>query len=197
MKVILASGSPRRKELLGQILKDFEILPAKGEEIITKTEPFEIVEELSVKKAEEVFEILALKEEYENEDFLVIGSDTVVAYQGEIMGKPKDEADAFRMIHAFQGKTHQVYTGVTFLWKKRGQMGRKTFHEVTDVVVYPMDEEEIMAYIATGEPMDKAGAYGIQGRFAPFVRKIDGEYNTVVGLPIGRVNQELKGILNA
>ena len=187
MKLVLASASPRRKELLGKTGLKFDIIPAKGEEVITKTLPWEVVEELSFQKAKEI----ADKQE---EDCIVIGSDTIVAKEEEIMGKPKDEADAFRMIRQIAGTVHQVYTGVTLI--RTGKEPKViTFAEKTEVHLYPMSDEEIHAYIATKDPMDKAGAYGIQGDFAIHVKGIEGDYYNVVGLPIGKVYQELKQLL--
>ncbi|MDE7058130.1 MAG: Maf family protein, partial [Lachnospiraceae bacterium] len=112
----------------------------------------------------------------------------IVAMEGQILGKPKDRADAMRMLRLLQGKKHQVITGVTVLL---GSTKTRSFAEVTDVSLYPMTDAQIERYIATGEPMDKAGAYGIQGRFAAYVRGIEGDYNNVVGLPIGRLYQEV------
>lgn len=189
MTVVLASASPRRTELLSQGNIKHIVMPSHCEEVITSEVPSQVVEELSVQKAEDVYQ------QYEKEnagDFLVVGSDTVVAADGKILGKPKDEADAFQMISMLQGKAHQVYTGVTLLIKKDGKKLQKTFHECSDVHVYPMSEEEIQEYIATGEPMDKAGAYGIQGAFGVYIRGIEGDYNTIVGLPLARVYQEMK-----
>lgn len=189
LTVVLASASPRRTELLEQGNIKHTVMPSHCEEVITSEVPGQVVEELSVQKAEDVYQ------QYEKEntgEFLVIGSDTVVAVDGKILGKPKDEADAFQMISMLQGKAHQVYTGVTFLIKKDGKQIRKTFHECSDVHVYPMSKEEIREYIATGEPMDKAGAYGIQGAFGVYIRGIEGDYNTIVGLPLARVYQEMK-----
>ncbi|MDO4521995.1 MAG: Maf family protein [Eubacteriales bacterium] len=179
-KLILASGSPRRRELLTQAGIPFEVIVSNAEERITKSEPGEIVEELSCCKAQ------AVAKQYP--DRLVLGSDTVVVLDKEILGKPKNEEDAVRMLTALQGRVHQVYTGVAFI---RGTKIH-TFHEKADVYVYPMSAEEIRAYVDGGDPMDKAGAYGIQGSFARYIEKIQGEYNTIVGLPIGRVYQELK-----
>lgn len=199
-QIILASQSPRRKELLEQIGLEFEICPAKGEEIITKTIPEEVVMELSKQKAEEV---AAMVSSYTQEhkdittpsDILVIGADTVVAYDGKILGKPVDEADAKRMLSMLSGNTHSVFTGVTLvLIDKSGRAGELVFFEKTDVKMHAMSEQEIDRYIATGEPMDKAGSYGIQGRCAIYIEKIDGDYNNVVGLPITRIYQELKKI---
>ncbi len=184
IKIILASASPRRKELLGKIGLEFEVIPAKGEEVITKTLPWEIVEELSFQKAKEIAD-------KQTEDCIVIGSDTIVAKGEKIMGKPKSEEEAFEMLSDIAGDCHQVYTGVTII--RTGESPKTaTFAEKTDVYLYPMSEAEIRAYIASGDPMDKAGAYGIQGDFAIHVKGIEGDYYNVVGLPIGRVYQELK-----
>ena len=199
-QIILASQSPRRKELLEQIGLEFEICPAKGEEIITKTIPEEVVMELSKQKAEEIAAMVSsFGEEHKDittpSDIMVIGADTVVAYDGKILGKPKDEADAKRMLTMLAGNTHSVFTGVTLvLIDKSGRAGELVFYEKTDVKMHPMTEEEIDRYIATGEPMDKAGSYAIQGKCAIHIEKIDGDYNNVVGLPITRIYQELKKI---
>ena len=179
-KIILASASPRRKELLSQIEVNFEIIKAEKEEHITSSIPTEVVKELSMQKAKEV----AAK----CDGSIIIGADTKVAMEGQILGKPKDRADAMRMLRLLQGKKHQVITGVTVLL---GSTKTRSFAEVTDVSLYPMTDAQIERYIATGEPMDKAGAYGIQGRFAAYVRGIEGDYNNVVGLPIGRLYQEV------
>ena len=199
-QIILASQSPRRKELLEQIGLEFEICPAKGEEIITKTVPEEVVRELSKQKAEEVAAMVSsFGEEHKDittpSDIMVIGADTVVAYDGQILGKPKDEEDAKRMLTMLSGNTHSVFTGVTLvLIDKSGRAGELVFYEKTDVKMHEMTEKEIERYIATGEPMDKAGSYGIQGKCAIYIEKIDGDYNNVVGLPITRIYQELKKI---
>lgn len=186
-KLILASGSPRRKELLEQIGLDFEVIPAKGEEVMTSVLPNKVVEALSFQKASEI----ASLDRFQNTGDIILGSDTVVALNHQIMGKPKDKEDAFTMLKSLQGNTHTVYTGVTFIVTNAAPK-MITFSEATHVSMYPMSDEEINAYIATGEPMDKAGAYAIQGKCAAYISKIDGEYNTVVGLPIARVYQVLK-----
>ena len=185
--VILASGSPRRLDLLRQVGIEPEVEPSHVEEVITRTVPDQVVMELSRQKAEDIAAL------HTGEDAIVIGADTVVAYDGKILGKPKDKEDAVRMIRMLQGHIHQVYTGVTlvFCGKLSGESGsvvdKITFAEKTDVHVCPMTEEQICAYVETGEPMDKAGAYGIQGYFAAWVSGISGDYNNVVGLPVGRV----------
>ena len=181
-RVILASASPRRLDLLRQVGIEPEIEPSHVEEVITSTVPDQVVMELSRQKAEDIAAL------HTGEDAVVIGADTVVAYDGKILGKPKDEADAFQMIQMLQGNTHQVYTGVTLICGEK----KTSFYEKSDVSVYPMTEEEIWEYIHTGEPMDKAGAYGIQGYFAKYIREIQGEYTTIVGLPVGRLWHELK-----
>ena len=187
MKIILASASPRRKELLGKTGLEFEIIPAKGEEVITQTLPWEVVKELSFQKAKEIADL-------QTEECIVIGSDTIVAKGEKIMGKPKDEANAFEMLSEIAGDVHQVYTGVTLI--RTGKEPKSvTFAEKTDVFLYPMSEAEIQAYIETKDCMDKAGAYGIQGDFAIHVKGIEGDYYNVVGLPIGKVYQELKLLL--
>ena len=187
-QIILASASPRRKELLEQIGISFEICPAKGEERITKSVPHEVVEELASQKAIEVASMVRTYEETHQElvtpsDLMVIGADTIVSCGGQILGKPKDERDACRMLKLLSGGTHQVYTGVSIvLLDASGKAGQVTFHEKTDVTMRAMSEE----------PMDKAGAYGIQGKCAIFVDKIDGDYNNVVGLPVAAIYRELK-----
>lgn len=198
-KIILASASPRRKELLKKIGVDFYVVPAVGEEIITSTIPAEAVERLSEQKAQEIFSKLSSEGTFEKknpqncETIVVIGADTVVSYKNKILGKPKDREDAVHMIEMLQGEIHQVYTGVTLLWKRAdGECGKAVFHECTQVEVFPMTQDEIAVYVQTGEPDDKAGSYGIQGKFAVYVKEIHGDYNNVVGLPVSRVYQEMK-----
>lgn len=160
------------------------------EERITKREPNEVVEELSYQKAVDVCAKLSGEGK---EDFVVIGADTVVSCWGEILGKPEDKEDACRMLKKLQGGSHQVYTGVTLAWKYQKMSAMyATFSECTDVTMYSMTDEEIRKYVDSGEPMDKAGAYAIQGLCAAYIQGICGDYNNVVGLPVGRVIQELK-----
>ncbi|MDD6491001.1 MAG: Maf family protein [Firmicutes bacterium] len=190
-KIILASASPRRRELLQQLGLEFEIRPSEAQEKTKSKEPSQIVTELSEIKAQDIYERLS---EEERASSMVIGADTVVALNDRIMGKPKDYKEAVQMLLSLQGNTHQVYTGVTLLLRKGpGKVPSKiSFYEKTDVTMYPASREEIEAYVSTGEPMDKAGAYGIQGRGAAFIKEIHGDYNNVVGLPIGRLYQEMK-----
>ena len=184
-KIILASGSPRRKEIFEQIGIDFSVVISEDEEVIQKSRPDEIVEELATKKACSVAADM-------EEGTIVIGADTMVALDGQVMGKPKNEQDAKDMIGKLQGKKHQVYTGVCAVIKEIGKEERIIrFVQCTDVWVYPMTEEQIDAYVATGEPMDKAGAYGIQGKFAVHIEKVEGEYLNIVGFPISKLYQTL------
>ena len=186
--IVLASGSPRRKELLAKTGLKFSVVVSGGEEKAETSDPAETVEKLSLDKASAVADLL----QAEKEPQLIIGADTVVACDGEILGKPSDREDAFRMLWKLQGQTHQVYTGVTLLLKKKHTWQAHTFSEKTDVQFYPVSREELLAYIETGEPMDKAGIYGIQGGCGIYVKGICGDYNNVVGLPVGRLVYELK-----
>ncbi len=185
-KIILASASPRRKELLAMTGIEFICKPSQVEEKITKSEPQEVVEELSVQKAKDIMS-------RELSDCIVIGSDTVVSCGGKILGKPVDVQHAEKMLAGLAGRAHQVYTGVTILIKQGNSLIEKVFHECTTVYVYPMTEIEIKNYVQTGEPMDKAGGYGIQTAFGmKYIQKIEGDYYNVVGLPVSRLYQELK-----
>lgn len=194
IKYVLASASPRRKELLEQVGMEFCIMPANGEEIVTKELPWEIVEELSYEKALEIVDKIDADDNFDkkNDTIVIIGSDTIVAYGKEIMGKPKDDADAYRMLNMLQNNTHQVYTGVTLIVRKENEKQVITFHDKTDVMMYPMSEKQIKEYIGTKEPVDKAGAYAIQGKCAINIKGIHGDYNNVVGLPVAKVIQTLR-----
>ena len=193
MKIVLASGSPRRRELLTGLGLDYTVLVSGVEEHVTEREPAKVVEELSDQKARDVLQKLLsevsnrgtdtqdsanenLRQELHfwdgREGLLVIGADTIVAADGQILGKPASVKDAAKMLG----------------WLTR----RHSFHECTQVHFYPMSEEEISWYISTGEPMDKAGAYGIQGLGSRFVKAIEGDYSNVVGLPVARLYQEMK-----
>lgn len=184
-RLILASASPRRKELLQLLGIPYQIIPAAGEEQAVSALPWETVERLSAQKAAEVGR--------SHPGCWVLGADTVVAFEDKIFGKPVDEQDAYRMLHLLQGTIHQVYTGVTlFHLSDRGREQIHTFHEKTDVEVYSMSDREIWTYIRTGEPMDKAGAYGIQGTYCLYVKGIRGDYQNVVGLPVSRLYDEMK-----
>lgn len=232
VRLVLASASPRRRELLSQIGLEFTVMPSTKEENAKATEAGALVQELSRQKAEDIWEQLsggqqnpdANQEQLSDADqeqisdanqgqisdanqkqisgemrepnldgkrqpeLLVIGADTVVCCEGKILGKPHSREAAAEMLTALQGRSHEVYTGVTLY----SQSEAVTFFECTQVEFYPMTEAEISDYIDSKEPMDKAGAYGIQGLGARFVKGIRGDYNNVVGLPVGRLYQELK-----
>ena len=179
--IILASASPRRKEILELADLEFDVMPSDAQEITTKTAPNEVVMELASIKAKDIYK----KSEKQS---MIVGADTVVAYQGQILGKPTDEADAKRMLTMLSGQTHEVYTGVCVIEDGK----TKTFYEETKVTFYEISEDEIERYIETGEPMDKAGSYGIQGKAAVFIKGIEGDYYNVVGFPIARFLQEIR-----
>ena len=178
--IILASASPRRKEILELADLKFDVMPSDAQEITTKTASNEVVMELASLKAKDIYK----KSEKQS---MIVGADTVVAYQGQILGKPTDEADAKRMLTMLSGQTHEVYTGVCVIEDGK----TKTFYEETKVTFYEISDEQIDHYIKTGEPMDKAGSYGIQGKAAVFIKGIEGDYYNVVGFPIARFLQEI------
>lgn len=181
--MILASQSPRRIELMREAGFDTRVIPANIDETALPDEgPFDLVERLARAKA------AAVAEEHAEEGEPVVAADTIVALGGELLGKPADEADARRMLHALSGKTHQVATGVCIVRDGSAE----SFVDITDVTFYELSHDEIDAYVATGEPMDKAGAYGIQGQYGRMlVEKIDGDFYNVVGLPIAKVVRAL------
>lgn len=182
MSLILASASPRRREILQTAGLHFTVRVSDAEEVIAPgTPPQDAVQQLAAQKA------AAAAKDCPGDT--VIGADTVVTLDGGILGKPRDKEDAARMLRQLSGKTHEVYTGVCILHAGNTQ----TFYECTRVTFYPLTEEEIQAYVATGEPMDKAGAYGIQGRGCTLVQSIEGDYFNVVGLPVAALVRRLKG----
>ena len=181
MAIILASASPRRRELLKFITEDFTVRVSDVQEITNPDlSPEETVKALAVLKGE------AVAEDFPEDT--VISADTIVVLDGKILGKPKNEEDAFSMLSSLSGRAHEVFTGVCII-----QGGKKNvFAERTEVIFHSLSEEEIRAYIETGEPADKAGAYGIQGKGCTLVKSINGDYNNVVGLPVSRLNRILK-----
>lgn len=186
-KIILASASPRRSELMTQAGFEFEIKVSHKEEHYQSRKPDEIVKELALLKAEDI------AEQTEAVNIIVIGADTVVASDGNILGKPKSKEDAFEMIRNLQGKKHQVYTGTAIIIFDENGNKKVINHAVrTDVFVNPMTENEILVYMENENVMDKAGAYGIQGRFGIYIEKIEGDYYNVMGLPISYIYQVLK-----
>ncbi len=184
---VLASASPRRKELLAQIGIKFRTCTSKKQEEILRHNPEEIVKDLSYTKARDVFE-------RGNRDAIVIGADTIVVYDEKVLGKPKSEEEAYEMIKMLQGNVHQVYTGMNIIWTDNGNTHISSSVAMTEVELYYMSEEEIRAYVSTKEPYDKAGGYAIQGYFARYVKQIKGDYNNVVGLPVGKLYQILNSL---
>lgn len=185
MKYILASASPRRKELFTNIYKDFEIIPSDIEEVIPPGVSIEKVPEiLASQKAEDI------AARYPKA--LVIGADTGVFIDGKMLGKPRDRNDAISMLRLLSGNTHKVITGCSI------QYGSKiaSFSEITEVTFYPLTDEEIESYVACGECNDKAGAYGIQGKGMLLVKEIKGDYFNVVGLPVGKLNRVIKEFID-
>ena len=185
-RIILASNSPRRREILEQAGINFQIIPSQCEEKISSTDPESVVKELALLKATSV------ANQY-RDNTIVIGADTVVANMGKILGKPSDELDAANMLMNLQGHSHDVYTGVAIVIKEdNGNTQTLCFSENTKVRIDDMSKEQVMNYILTGEPMDKAGSYAIQGKFAKYIRGIEGDYYNVVGFPICRFRMEMK-----
>ena len=177
MRIILASSSPRRKRLFEILGMNYEVIPPRVKEDYDEYEGFgELVESLALKKAREVFERTF-------EDRIVIGADTIVVYKGEILGKPSTIEEAKDFLRKLSGDWHEVYTGVAVVWNE----GEHAFHEKTKVWFRNLPEELITRYAESGIPLDKAGAYGIQDLGAVFVERIEGDFYTVVGLPVGKV----------
>ena len=220
MKLVLASGSQRRRELLTMCGYDYEIIVSNADETIDENDPESFVRALSFRKAKEVFDRLFAAG---RRDFAVIGSDTVVAFQKEgetkpvIIGKPKDAKDAVRILSMLSGKTHRVFTGVSVIAdipdenaaaqcsiREKAEIQTEcsiqekaeiqTECSITEVTFETLSPDEITDYVNSGDPLDKAGSYGIQGPFGMFVREIRGNYFTVIGMPIPVLYKMLKKI---
>lgn len=189
MEIILASGSPRRKELMALAGIPCRIMVSDAPEVITETMPGRIVEELSLQKAGAVAQALPREEQA-----LLIGADTIVCIDDKVLGKPGSEEEAEQMLRLLSGRAHSVFTGVTLLEKRGDKTLAHQFHCETKVHVAALSPEEIAWYIATKDPMDKAGSYGIQGPFARFVEGIEGDYQNVVGLPVAALYARLKAL---
>jgi septum formation protein len=178
-QIILASGSPRRRQLLEQAGIPHQVLVSGADETVTGT-PGEQVEELALRKAKAVLRLADKKQEA-----IIIAADTLVFINGEVLGKPESHKDAFEMIKKLQGSAHEVYTGVALLDVVSNKT--KVFADVAEVIFRPLCDGEIWAYIETGEPFDKAGAYGIQEKGATLVSRVNGDFYTVMGIPISKV----------
>lgn len=186
MNIVLASNSPRRREILSQLNIKFEVVPSSFEETLINMEPPELVEHFAYMKALDVFE--KLKGNL-SEDTYILGSDTIV-YCNSIMGKPKSDEDAYQMLKALSNKEHQVISGLSII---QGSTGRAiTMHDITKVWIRELEDREIINYISSGEPVDKAGAYAIQGIGSLFIEKIQGCYFNVVGLPVNKLFKIMK-----
>lgn len=183
-RIILASASERRKTLLEQVGVTCEVMPSQVAEDVEADTPGDLVEALSSAKAESIAEQL-------EGDFVVIGADTVVVKDNAVYGKPSSEEEACQMLGTLQGDRHEVYTGVTLISVTGGEGLIDTFHVRTIVDMMPMTAEQISSYVQSGEPMDKAGAYGIQGRGAAYIRDVAGDFFNVVGLPLSTVLSRL------
>ncbi len=211
IKIILASGSPRRRELLSQAGYEYTVVTSDVDEETDTLIPKDYVMELAERKAKDVCDKEKVKWlEFEKsmvlqapsadeiksaaEGFVVIGADTVVALNNRILGKPYDYDDAYNTLNSLSGQTHHVYTGVSIIYYDGEKSQTKTFYECTEVTFYPMTHEEIVWYLSTKEPFDKAGSYGIQGMGGIFVKEIKGDYNNVVGLPLARLYHELENM---
>ncbi|MCR5733267.1 MAG: Maf family protein [Lachnospiraceae bacterium] len=206
LRIVLASASPRRKEIMEKMGLDFDIYPSDVKEEMTGDKPEDICMALSGQKALDVASGICTYNETHPDvtapgDILVIGADTIVVLNDasgfSVLGKPEDEDDAFRMLKLLQDNTHTVYTGITFvIIGSDGRSGEYSFYDATDVTFYPVTDEELWDYIHTGEPMDKAGAYGIQGAFLKHIKGINGDYYNVMGLPASKMYNELKTLFN-
>ncbi len=176
MRIILASSSPRRAELMRKLGMNFDVVPSKVEEKLEGEDFKDMVEKVALEKAKEVFERTF-------EERIVIGADTIVVIDREVLGKPRDFDEAKRFLKKLSGRVHEVYTGVAFVWSN----GEHSFHEKTVVRFREIPESLIEMYVSSGSPLDKAGGYGIQDFGAIFVERIEGDFYNVMGFPIGKV----------
>ncbi|MBQ6992256.1 MAG: septum formation inhibitor Maf [Clostridia bacterium] len=189
MKIVLASASPRREELLKKIVEDFDIIPSDIDESLIKEKVAEqLVEELSYAKAEKVF----IKEQEKYDDLIVIGVDTMVALEDNLLGKPKDAEDAKKMLSSLSGKSNDVYTGLSIIVKQKNKITKEVTNSKTRVKMKEMSQEDIEEYVSSGEPLDKAGAYAVQGKGAKYIEEIEGNYDSVVGLNTDLVKEFLE-----
>ena len=183
MKIVLGSKSPRRKEILSLMRYEFDVRVSDEEEKIIGNSPVEIVSSIAKQKANNI---------QISDEELLICADTIVVVDGEILGKPHDTAEAYKMINLIQGRAHKVYTAVTLKTSKE----ENSFVEEATVVIKHMTKKEIKDYIKTDEPYDKAGGYAIQGIFSKYILAYSGDYYTIMGLPKERLEEALKSILN-
>lgn len=189
-KIILASTSPRRRELIKYIGLPYECVSVDADESFDALKPGNAVKQISAKKAA-AYTSVHIPSDCE----IIIGADTAVTIDGLILGKPKDRDDAFRTLKMLSGRTHRVITGVTLIYTENGKMRTKTFCESTSVTFACLSDEEINCYLDIGEYKDKAGSYAIQGIFSRHIKAVSGDYNNVVGLPVSRLYSEISNII--
>jgi septum formation protein len=180
LRLILASASPRRKEIMQNAGYEFDCIPSYADETTENLPPAQMVINLSLLKAEEIAK--------QNTDFVVVGADTIVSLKGTILQKPKDAAEAVKMLKMLSGAVHEVYTGVSIVSAQK----KESFYVRSKVQFYCLSDELILRYVKTGEPMDKAGAYGIQAKGALLVQSIEGDYFNIMGLPVAELAIRLK-----
>ncbi|MDF2937147.1 MAG: hypothetical protein K0Q90_2520 [Paenibacillaceae bacterium] len=199
LTLVLASSSPRRQELIGLMKLPVIVRASNADESVPEEwEPARIVEELSLRKAKATADSIAeegFTQTSAPDSWINVGSDTIVVVDGKVLGKPADQEDAFQMLSSLQGRQHEVYTGVACL--PGGSLGDEpptVSHTVSRVTFSPMSEGEIWGYVRTGEPMDKAGAYGVQGMGALYIEKIEGDFFSVMGLPVNKLYQMLQQV---
>ncbi len=195
MQIILASASPRRQELLKNIFTDFTVHTSTCDEVAVFRSPQQYVMDLAEQKAIDVAQHYPLNESSDiSSNRLIIGADTIVYHEGQILGKPRDKEDAFHMISSLSGKEHEVYTGISFVVQRSNQQFVRNFYCLTKVAVSTLSDSEIEAYLNTSEPYDKAGSYGIQGYFSRHISGLKGDYFNVVGLPLNKLYEALKSL---
>lgn len=186
-QIILASESPRRKEIMETMGIPYQVMASNVKEEVEETIPDQMVQALARLKTETIKEQV-LQQVEADKDIIIIGADTMVFFKEHALGKPRDKEDAARMLRMLSDETHEVCTGVSIIiMKQDGSEHSISFAVCTKVVVNPLTEEQIQDYIATGEPMDKAGAYAIQGKFGIFIKEIEGDYYNIVGFPIAEI----------
>jgi len=190
-QIILASESPRRKEIMDTMGIPYIVMTENVEEVAQETVPAELVQALARLKTNAILSKMSMQID-ERKDFIIIGADTMVFYREHALGKPKDDADAIRILQMLSNDVHEVYTGVSIIIRNNKDKEEDfSFAVSTKVVVQPMTTEQITSYVATGEPKDKAGAYAIQGKFGIYIKEIVGDYYNVVGFPIAKIYEML------
>lgn len=188
-RIVLASESPRRKEIMDQMGISYVTIPSHAKEVVSETSPSDMVKALASLKARDVASRLNVKEK-----FIIIGADTMVFHRGQALGEPKDRSDAIRMLKSLSDDSHEVKTGVCIIIRNNTdniEDKTLTFDVNTEVIVQPLTTKQIEDYVDTGEPMDKAGAYAIQGGFGIYIKEIHGDYYNIVGFPIAKIYEQL------